>query len=179
MLGGMVARLEVRAIRSGVNEGRRMAVCVLDDMAGSIEAVAFPDVYARHVDDLVPDAGVFLCGRLNLRRDEPSVVIDEVVPIGRARAELTTELRIDLPASRAGDELLGELETVLRGHPGRCPLLVRVATDAGTAVVRAADDRCVAVDDALLEALQDLLGADGVHPVPRRGPFAGRRRPSG
>ena len=56
----------------------QMAVVLLEDLHGSIEAVLFPRVYDRAVEILREDAILIVEGKLDTRSDRPQVVADRV-----------------------------------------------------------------------------------------------------
>jgi DNA polymerase III alpha subunit len=55
-----------------------MAFVQLADQKDSIEMVAFPETYAEQKDLLVPGNCVAIKGKLTIRNDEPSIMIDRV-----------------------------------------------------------------------------------------------------
>jgi DNA polymerase-3 subunit alpha len=59
-------------------KGDRMAFVKLADQTDSIELVAFPEVYQQHRELLQPGACVAIKGKLSIRNDEPSVLVDKV-----------------------------------------------------------------------------------------------------
>lgn len=67
---------EIRDVTT--KKGEHMAFLKLADFTGSIEAVAFPRILAEHKELLVPESCVAVRGRLSLRNNEPSIVIDDI-----------------------------------------------------------------------------------------------------
>jgi DNA polymerase III subunit alpha len=57
-------------------KGDRMAFIAIGDGAESIEAVAFPDTYRTYHDMLVPGACIAVQGKISMRNEESTVVIE-------------------------------------------------------------------------------------------------------
>jgi DNA polymerase-3 subunit alpha len=112
-VGGIVGAC--RQLRT--RKGERMAVFTLEDAAGGVEVVAFPETYQR-------SAGLIETGRLvlvrgKLERDDESVRIlaSEIVPIEKVRERLAREvaIRVRMPAAPGIFEALGEVFSRHRG----------------------------------------------------------------
>jgi len=67
---------EVRDVTT--KKGDHMAFIKLADFSGVIEAVAFPRIYSDYKLLLVPESCIAVRGRLSLRNNEPSIVIDNL-----------------------------------------------------------------------------------------------------
>ena len=63
-------------------KGDRMAFVQLADEKDTIEMVAFPDAYTTYRDLLTLGACVAVKGKLNIRNDEPSILIDKLKHLG-------------------------------------------------------------------------------------------------
>lgn len=59
-------------------KGDRMAFIQLSNQTDSIEMVAFPEVFQTHKDLLIPGACVAVKGKLSIRNDEPSILVDKI-----------------------------------------------------------------------------------------------------
>ncbi len=59
-------------------KGDKMAFVKLSDQKDSIEITAFPSVFAEQKELLQPGMCVAIKGKLDIRNDEPSILIDRV-----------------------------------------------------------------------------------------------------
>jgi DNA polymerase-3 subunit alpha len=59
-------------------KGDRMAFIQLSNLTDTIEMVAFPEVYQTHREFLMPGSCVAIKGKLSIRNDEPSVLLDKL-----------------------------------------------------------------------------------------------------
>ena len=101
VVGGMLTRVRTTVTKQGRSAGQKMAMLTIEDQDGAMDAVIFSDAYAVSAPVLEPDSIVFLGGRVDRRREEPSIVVDKVVPVERAAGELTRAVRIVLGSDEA------------------------------------------------------------------------------
>ena len=69
-------------------KGDRMAFVQLVNKTDSIEMVTFPEVFQTHKDLLVPGTCVAIKGKLNIRNDEPSILVDRIKALGAEQPTL-------------------------------------------------------------------------------------------
>lgn len=77
--GSLVTAGMVTAIREFfTKKGDRMAFGTLSDQTDSIDMVAFPETYDKNKDLFVTGMCVAIKGKLTIRNDEPSIMVDRV-----------------------------------------------------------------------------------------------------
>lgn len=64
-------------------KGDRMAFIALSNHTDSIEMVAFPEVFQTHREMLMPGTCVAVKGKLNIRNEEPSILVDRLKVLQR------------------------------------------------------------------------------------------------
>ncbi len=64
-------------------KGDKMAFIQLSNLDDSIEMVAFPEVYQTNKELLVPGTCVAVKGKLSIRNDQPSVLVDRLKRLGK------------------------------------------------------------------------------------------------
>jgi DNA polymerase-3 subunit alpha len=114
VLAGCVQALRTIMLKNGKNAGSKMGVVAIEDREGSIEAVAFSDVFARVSSFLVTDAVLLFVGKVDYNRGEPQIVLERCVPMDQAETALTRRVRLTLDETR----LNGEAESTLRRMAG-------------------------------------------------------------
>ncbi len=161
-------------------DGRKMARLTVEDAEGKCDAVVFPDTYNQCAEHLADDAIVFLQGTLERTRERPSILVDEVIPIGRAVEQLTGKLVLRINGSKL--DVLDRLCAALSAHRGHCPILLEM-TPLRRPDLRAwlAPDRqwYVSPTAELLSDLEDILTdqtAFRLYPRPANGNGNGRRK---
>ena len=110
VVGGLITRVRKRVVKRGRSQGKTMAILGFEDRSGSVEAVAFSEVYARAGKLLEEDRVVFLRAKVQQRNGVPNLVISRVVALEEALT-LTAGVRVVLRA--AGSDVAG-LEVRLR-----------------------------------------------------------------
>jgi DNA polymerase-3 subunit alpha len=107
-IGGIVSGLRPLKTR----KGDRMCVFMLDDAAGSIEVVVFPEAFKQHGHLAENGQTVLVKGKFERDDESARVLASEIVPIGFVRERLAKSVAIRLstpPADRATFERLWDL----------------------------------------------------------------------
>lgn len=83
MKGNLVTAGMIESVRELLTKkGDHMAFVKLAGLTDSIEMVAFPECYQTYKDILVPGTCVAIKGKLNIRNDEPSILVDKIKTLG-------------------------------------------------------------------------------------------------
>ena len=72
-------------------KGDKMAFVKLASKTDDIEMVTFPEVYAKHRELLVPGSCIAVKGKLSIRNDEPSILVDKIKVLGDAPTPATID----------------------------------------------------------------------------------------
>ncbi len=103
---------------------------------------------------------VFVQGYVDRRRDEPSVMADDLVEIDKAETQLTKTVLLTLNGPGLAPETLDQLSDLLRAHKGPVPICFKVRTaERKAALIRAGREHAVAPSRRLAEDVGRLLGA--------------------
>ena len=94
-----------------------MAVFMLDDVAGSVEVVVFPETFLKHGALVESDAMLLVRGKLEKDEESARIVATELMPIATLKERTTKEVIIHLrqPQARTMLEALAELLSRHRG----------------------------------------------------------------
>jgi DNA polymerase-3 subunit alpha len=141
---------------------------MLDDRSGRMEATMFEEVYQRHRDLIVKDALVQVEGAL--RFDEFSdawrVAVKQVLRLEAVRERLARRLVLSGNAAQFNGQTLMRLEGLLRDSlGGQCTILLSYRGAEATGTLALSDSWKIRPGSALLEKLEDLLGAGSVRVV--------------
>jgi len=115
---------------------------------------------------VVKDETVLVVGRVIPEEDKVKLIASAVIPLDKAAEKLqqkTAGVLLKVPATLCDEEWLGELEELLKRHPGAVPVYMDVVRD-GEAVTRLALCHAFKVNAGkkLLPALETFLGQDRV-----------------
>jgi DNA polymerase-3 subunit alpha len=166
-LGAMLTRIKRTVTKTGRGAGAAMAIITLEDFDGTVDGVLFPDALAevthKYPGVLADGNIVFVRGKIDRRRETPSILIDDMIPMADAAVKLTTDVKIRLAESH-GPEMIPTLKSILSRHRGGIPVSVIVpANGAGRVTVKLdRQDWGVRPENSLIEELTTALGADRV-----------------
>lgn len=167
MVGGMISRLKKVITKNGRSAGMPMGIITLEDLEGSIDGTMFAETFAE-VTQKYPDVvGVesicFVRGKVDKKRETPSLLINEILPVAEAAARLTTAVAIKLDPLRHTPDVAGRLEDALGRHRGPVEVFLQVATGPESRVtMRLNKERFVRPTRELVEELDGLLGSGSV-----------------
>jgi DNA polymerase-3 subunit alpha len=168
-LTGPEADVWVAGIVSGLRplktrKGDRMAVFMLDDIAGSVEAVIFPETFAKHAPLIETDAMLLVRGKLEKDDESARLVATELLPIAALVERTTREVAIHLKAaanSRSTFEALAELLSRHRGDR-RVSIELDVNGSERPMRVRAEVNQRVKPTEKLVAEVEQLCGTGSV-----------------
>jgi DNA polymerase-3 subunit alpha len=159
-IGGMLRKIRTTVTRTGRRKGSRMAMCRLEDFRGSCPVVVFSDEYEKYQEMIEEDAIVFLRGRVDRRREEPSLRVSEIIPIENALARLTRYVTIRLDPTLTADEDLLQVRSILKGHQGGCPVIFNLpgSNGRGAVYVQTSRDLYVSPCESLKREIEATVG---------------------
>jgi len=150
-IGGIVASITRRWTKSG----DPMLFFQLEDLDGSVEVIAFPRTVHDFGPMVVEDAVLVISGHLDHRGDEVKVVARDIKEL-QVRDDST--VRLGVAAARLTPEVVRDLKTILRNHPGSATVFLNLSDNGNTKVLRLGDDHRVEPRSALFAELKELLG---------------------
>ena len=158
-VGGIVSGL--RPLKT--KKGDRMAVFMLDDIAGGLEVVVFPEAFSKSGHVIAADAMLLVRGKLEKDDETARIVASELQPISLLKERTTREVVIHLNVpSRNTMEALAELLSRHRGDR-RVLLELDVKKNGGPGLrVRADVAQRVRPSEKLVEEVEQLCGSGSV-----------------
>ncbi|MDQ3070834.1 MAG: DNA polymerase III subunit alpha [Acidobacteriota bacterium] len=160
-IGGIVTGL--RMVRT--RRGDPMAVFMLEDEAGTVETVVFPEAFAKHQQMIRADAMLVVRGRFEKDDDTCRLVASELTPVEIVREKMTREVQIRLsmpPHNRGTLEALAEMLARHRGDRRVSLEITELRADGKTYRVRAATPQRVRPSERLISEVEGLVGAGTV-----------------
>jgi DNA polymerase-3 subunit alpha len=154
-VGGLVSGINRRFTRAG----DQMIYFTLEDLAGSVEVVAFPRTVNEYGPLIREDAILLVKGRLDHRGEDVKVM-------GHALEEPQLEsdgsVTLEIPARLLSPERVQQLKDVLVNHPGVAPVYLHLTTDTGHKVLKLGDDHRVEPRSDLYAELRELFGQKAI-----------------
>ncbi len=97
VVAGMVSNIRILHTK----KGEQMAILVVEDLHGFITCVLFPRTWNNFKNEVEEDVVLFFIGKIDVRRDEVQVLVDEVTPRQKAIDAEPSEYELATPASLA------------------------------------------------------------------------------
>jgi DNA polymerase-3 subunit alpha len=120
VLGGTITK--IRRITTKKNDN--MAFVTLTDKTGSIDLVIFPKTFEKVKDELVPDIPVLFAGRVNLRDNAVSIIIEMAKALDPAKyAKKFEGVTFKVRDINTEEEIL-QLKEIIRDSPGTTPVRI-------------------------------------------------------
>jgi len=158
--GGIINRIKNTVTK---RSGERMAIMMVEDIHGSVEALVFPNSYKNVSKYIVPNSAVFINGRLSLKEDRPKIIVEEIIPIQDSRKRFTQSVSIDLLSQGMDEELFGRLRSVFSKYQGDTPVYLNFSTKTNGSYRQLVDRKLfVSPTNELAGELETLIGKEHI-----------------
>ena len=153
-VGGIIIHRKTKTTKNN----KVMAFLTLEDIAGSIEVIIFPNVYENYLRFIDKDSIVVVKGRVTAREEEePKIICSEVKPLVKNEIK---KLYLKIKEEE------NEIETItplLKAYNGTIPVYLYSENDKSVKV--ASKELWISLNEDLLEKLRSKLGIDNVKVV--------------
>lgn len=152
----------VRRITTRTN--KTMAVAELEDLTGTVEAVAFPSTYESVGDQLEPDTILVVHGKVDERGDQKQLILESVsssLPEFDIRPKAAPKVMIELPLT--GEywqdvQVMQRVDDVLRMNEGDVQVVLLVRSGDTTVRLRSRTRKIAWTAEAAAD-LEEIVGA--------------------
>jgi len=159
--GGIITALKISPTKR--DPSKTIAFLTIEDFTGSIEAILFSDEYKKFQDLAKEDSMVFISGKLSKREeDNPKIIIEEMIPIEKARETFAKKVLISLTAQGLEPSALNSIDSFVNNAKGKCSLVIKVKTLANEQITLSSSKYQVNPDFETISGLRELLGKDNV-----------------
>jgi DNA polymerase-3 subunit alpha len=142
-------------------QGRAWASATLEDLAGGVETLFFPNTYEVIGQFIAEDAIVVVKGRVDRRDDTPRIMAMDMSLPDISHNPDSKPVTLTMPITRCTPPLVSELKEILSSHPGDSEVHVHLQNGSRTTVLRLGAVR-VAPTPALRADLKTILGPSAV-----------------
>ena len=155
-LAGVVQSLKLKNNK----KGDRYATYTLEDKAGGVEVIVWPEAYRRHEAEVHSDQPVLVSGSLDVDEERCQIIANEIVPLDSVAKAEVEQVHIQVPADVTTKEDLVALKTVLTEHQGQCHTFLHLLRpDHSETVISLPEQLKVAPTEAMLTAVEQLFGS--------------------
>jgi len=126
--GGMIAEIDIKRSKK---DNRQWAIITVEGLANKIECLVFANTYEKVADLLVLESTVFIEGFISRKEDRTAIIVDNIMSIDEAVANLVTKLHIHLAEKDTDDKKLNKLLQLCKDNLGETPLVLSLICDSG------------------------------------------------
>ena len=127
-------------------------------MEGSVEIVLFPSTYNALAKYLVADQVVFVSGKVNMKDERISVIVDDMKFIHEVYGSIKS---INVSLKEVQDDALKSLRQKLTHFPGKIPVYLHLNTAAQKGVqIRVGEGLYVSPNENLMNEIKELVGKE-------------------
>ncbi|HVW30669.1 MAG TPA: DNA polymerase III subunit alpha [Polyangiaceae bacterium] len=162
-VAGMVENYQEKLFKGG--SGGKAAFFEIEDMSGRVKAKVRNERIETYGPLLASGEAVLVTGKVSFpitdepdAEAEPTLLVDEVVPLSDAVRRSTRAILIHLDATETGPEQLESLKSLLADSPGACPVDLVLALPEGARAVLTIEGARVDPSDTMLSGLERLFG---------------------
>ena len=158
VVGGMVQTIRTTIDR----KGKRMGFLTLEDTSGTVEAILFGSIFEDVCHDVVTDARIFIRGKCDQRRDEPQIIVDDVVPFRKGHEKFRVSVSFDMSVETTTEDTINQLKNVLHKYSGTDPVQYTFIGKNGERIgpYLIGSHLRVKVSKRFEEALQQVIGEE-------------------
>jgi DNA polymerase-3 subunit alpha len=156
---GIITNL--RVLKS--KKGDFYAQANLEDMAGSVEMLVFPDAFRRLQDKVKMEVPVLVRGGVRIEEGaNPKLTVSEIMSLEDAKVPLPRSLRIRIPVESASELTVDALHTLCAQRKGEARVLFDVERQGDFMVVMEAEGYNVQPDRNFIARVEELCGRGAV-----------------
>ena len=166
-IGGMLADVKTKVAKSGRSQGQKWAIITLEDMEGQIEGMVFAEalaaITAKYPTAVGKESIVFVKGKIDKKRETPSLLVNEIIPITDSTAKLTTAVVLKLDRERVTPDVVKQLPLLIKQYKGNIPIFLQVPHNgSGLVTMKMGNEFGLKAMDAVVGELDQLLGSGSV-----------------
>ena len=154
-IGGLITQVQ----RKVSKQGNAWAIVTVEDLEGAQDVMFFSGAYTTHALNLVEDRVVVVRGRVDKREEAIRFTAMEMT-MPDISAGPTGPLLISIESSRVTPPLVDRMKEILRSHPGKREVHLRLEDNNGGLVMKLDDDLRVTASPSLSADLKQVLGPD-------------------
>jgi len=138
----------------------------LEDMAGSVEMLVFPEAYRKLQEKVKLEVPVLIRGGVRIEEGaNPKLTVNDISPLEDAKVPLPHSLRIRVPLETANESTVDALHSLCTQQKGAAKVLFDVERQGDFMVVMEAEGYNVLPDRAFIARVEELCGRGAVRVI--------------
>jgi DNA polymerase-3 subunit alpha len=169
LLGGVIASLK-QAHTKNPRPGQtntKYAMFDLEDLAGIMRCIVWPETYAKFGHVIQPDAMVALRGSVDKRAgsEDANFIVDEVIALDELPRRYTKGVMVYVNEGAHSERHLEQLREIIRGYPGTCDLQLVLTLADGGRVACPCPEVKIELNAEMRLRIDELLGPGSLKPI--------------
>ncbi|HEU5237847.1 MAG TPA: OB-fold nucleic acid binding domain-containing protein, partial [Pyrinomonadaceae bacterium] len=133
MVAGLIRDLQLKTTK----KGDRFAIFRLEDQAGSVKCVLWPEPYRRNGSMLADEAAILISGRAEISDEGPvTIIAEKITELTQAVQQKARELIIHFPDAQDESAQCEEVKKLLEQSPGDCDVFIEMILEGMTVRIR-------------------------------------------
>jgi DNA polymerase III subunit alpha len=154
-IGGLITQIQRKVSRRGDS----WAIVTVEDLEGAVDVMFFANSYTQHSMNLMEDRIVIIRGRIDKREEQVKLMaLDLSTP--DISLTPTGPLIISLDTVRCTPPVVDRIKEILRSHPGKREVHLKLDDGQKSLVMKIGDDLRVTASPSLSADLKAILGPD-------------------
>jgi len=154
----------VKVLKS--KKGEMYAQAALEDMAGKIDVLIFPEAYRKLGEKLKLEVPVLVSATVRVEEGgAPKLALSQITPLEEAKAKLPSSIRIRVPLDSATNGTIDALQSLCVERKGPAKVLFDLERPRDFLVVLEADGYNVQADRAFITRVEELCGRNSVRVI--------------
>jgi len=138
----------------------------LEDMAGSVEMLVFPEAYRKLQEKVKLEVPVLIRGGVRIEEGaNPKLTVNDISPLEEAKVPLPNSLRIRVPLETATESTVDALHRLCAQQKGAAKVLFDVERQGDFMVVMEAEGYNVLPDRNFIARVEELCGRGAVRVI--------------
>jgi len=135
----------------------------LESLNGTIEVLAFANVYEKYKNYIRLDLPIFVHGKVSSRGAEDNKIIaEEIIPLEGYMDTKSKRVHLQLNLEVITDETLAAILELAEKYPGDCRLILHLTDNAGDTKNMRSGKYSVSSQKRFINALIKILGEENV-----------------
>jgi DNA polymerase III subunit alpha len=138
----------------------------LEDLAGSIEMLVFPEAYRKLQEKVKIEVPVLVRGGVRIEEGaNPKLTVNDIISLEDVKVPLPKSLRIRIPLEKASENTVDELHLLFSQRKGEAKVLFDVEREGDFMVVMEAEGYNVLPDRSFIVRVEELCGRGAVRVI--------------
>ena len=151
--------VQMRPMRS--RRGARWGIFTLQDRTGVIEALAFPEAFAKLEHIMKTNTPLLVKGRVAIEDVGTRLIVADARLLEQVADKPPSMLRVRVDLGSVGSDALDQLQKLFVSRPGRCKVSFDLMQTDGTEATLESGS-AVQADRELVERVREICGSDSV-----------------